>query len=328
MTIADVAEHAGVSKTTVSHVLSGNRPVSSDTRSRVQLAIAELGYRPDGIARSLRTRRTHMVALIIPDLTNPFYPTLARGLDEAMNGSGYRAFVCSSDGDPERELDFLAEVCDRRVDGIVLDSFHLGADDVQAITGDHVPVVWIGGPPGAHPGFDSVHADDERGAFEATVHLLDRGHRAIGMIDGPVGAGEDRRDGYRRALAEAGVDAVPPEPLRGDWTRASGAAALRDLLAGSPTPTAVFCSNDRMAMGVIDAAKERGLSIPVDLAVVGFDDIEEAAMTTPPLTTVVNPASEIGRTAGVLLGERVAGTYRGPARAVTLPATLVVRASS
>jgi LacI family transcriptional regulator len=328
VTIADVASRAGVSKTTVSHVISGNRPVASETRSRVELAIVELGYRPDGIARSLRTRRTHMVALIIPDITNPFYPILARGLEGAIDAAGYRAFICSSDGDPHREVEFLEEVCDRRVDGIVLDSFHLRSEQVHAITRGQVPVVWIGSAPATHPGFDSVRPDDEHGAFEATMHLIERGHRSIAMIDGPVGSGTSRRGGYLRALARAGLSPVPATPLRGDWTRETGRAALSELLAGSPPPTAVFCSNDRTAIGVLDAAQERGLAIPGDLAVVGFDDIEEASMTTPPLTTVSNPGDETGRTAGTLLEERMSGAYRGPARAVTLPSSLAVRASS
>jgi LacI family transcriptional regulator len=328
VTIADVATHAGVSKTTVSHVVSGNRPVSTETRARVELAIEALGYRPDGIARSLRTRRTHMVALIIPDITNPFYPTLSRGLEQAIDDGGYRAVICNSDGDRERELDFLAEVCDRRVDGIVLDSFHLTVDDVEAITGGHMPVVWIGGTPRGRHGVDSVQPDDERGAFEATMHLVERGHRAIAMVDGPEGSGTSRRDGYLRALSHADLAPVPAEPLRSDWTRRGGAEALPRILSASPRPTAVFCSNDLTAIGVIDAAQELDMRIPDDIAVVGFDDIEEAAMTTPPLTTVRNPAFETGEAAGALLAERMGGSFRGRARAVTLPASLVVRASS
>jgi LacI family transcriptional regulator len=327
VTIADVAAHAGVSKTTVSHVLSGNRPVSSDTRSRVELAIEELGYRPDGIARSLRTRRTHMVALIIPDITNPFYPVLARGLEQELELNGYRAFICNSDGETERELGFLAEVWDRRVDGIVIDSFHLTHEDVRAVTAERFPVVWIGGSP--EPGhIDSVRSDDEHAAYDATMHLIGRGHRAIAMIDGPEGSGASRRLGYLRALAEAGLDPVPPTPVRSDWTREAGAEALPRLLDGGSRPTAVFCANDRTAIGVLDAAHDRGVAVPEELAVVGFDDIEEAAMTTPPLTTVANPALETGRTAARLLADRMARTHRGPARTVTLPASLVVRASS
>ncbi|HZB02551.1 MAG TPA: LacI family DNA-binding transcriptional regulator [Actinomycetota bacterium] len=328
VTIGDVASLAGVSKTTVSHVISGNRPVSTETRSRVETAIADLGYRPDGVARSLRTRRTHVVALIIPDITNPFYPVLSRGLEHALAETGYRTFICSSDGDTERELDFLAEVFDRRVDGIVLDSFHIGVDDVMSITRGGVPMVWIGGSPGAHPGVDSVRPDDEHGAFEATMHLVEHGHRAIAIVDGPAGSGTSRRNGYLRALETAGIQPPSTHLVRSDWTREGGASALRRLLRSDPRPTAIFCSNDRSAIGVIDAAHERGLGLPDDLAVVGFDDIEEAAMTTPPLTTVRNPAFETGEEAGRLLGERMSGAYRGAARDVQLPATLVVRASS
>jgi LacI family transcriptional regulator len=327
-TIADVASRAGVSKTTVSHVISGNRPVSTETRSRVESAIADLDYRPDGVARSLRTRRTHVVALIIPDITNPFYPVLSRGLEHALAGTGYRTFICSSDGETERELDFLAEVFDRRVDGIVLDSFHVSVDDVMTVTRGNIPVVWIGGLPRAHPGVDSVRPDDEHGAFEATMHLVDRGHRAIAMVDGPEGSGTSRRNGYLRALAASGIEPLASHRVRSDWTRTGGAVALQQLMESDPRPTAVFCSNDRSAIGVIDAAQERGLAIPNDLAVAGFDDIEEAAMTTPPLTTVRNPAFETGEAAGRLLGERMSGAYRGPARDVELPASLVVRASS
>jgi LacI family transcriptional regulator len=328
VTIADVALRAGVSKTTVSHVISGNRPVAATTRSLVEQAIVDLGYRPDGLARSLRTQRSHMVALIIPDITNPFYPVLARGLEQGMEGSGYRAFICNSDGRTEQELGFLAEVCDRRVDGIVLDSFHLDGEDVLGITAGRVPVVWIGGRAETHPGFDCASSDDEHGAFQVTMHLIERGHRAIAMIDGPAGAGTARQDGYRRALSRSGLAPVPDPPIRSDWTRAGGLEAMGRLLTSSRLPTAVFCANDRMAMGVIDATRELGLSVPDDVAVVGFDDIEEAAMTTPPLTTVRNPALETGRAAGELLSDRMSGAIRGPARAVILSAPLVVRSSS
>ncbi|HEX5936581.1 MAG TPA: LacI family DNA-binding transcriptional regulator [Actinomycetota bacterium] len=328
VTIADVAAHAGVSKTTVSHVLSGNRPVSQDTRARVEDAIGQLGYRPDGIARSLRTRRSHMVALIIPDITNPFYPSLARGLEQELGSTGYRAFICNSDGETERELGFVREVWDRRVDGIVIDSFHLSADDIDEVTGRRVPIVWLGGSPGTPPPFDAVRPDDEQGAYEATRHLIARGHRAIAMIDGPEGSGTSRREGYMRALAEAHLEPVPASPLRSDWTREAGARAVPGLFKGRSRPTAVFCANDRTAIGVLDAAHEIGVDVPGHLAVVGFDDIEEAAMTTPPLTTVANPALETGRAAARLLADRMAGRYRGPARSVTLPAPLVVRATT
>ena len=328
VTIADVARHAQVSKTTVSHVVSGKRPVSATTRDRVERSIVALGYRPDGLARSLRTRRTHMVALILPDITNPYYPVLARGLESGIEPDGYRAFICSSDGDPDRERAYLREVCDRGVDGIVLDSFHLTVDDLQVATGGRLPLVWIGGMPMAHPGVDSVRSDDDTGAYAATSHLVERGHRRIAMVDGPAGSGTARSEGYRRALSDAGLPAYP-EPLpRSDWTRAGGRHAVDSLLALEPRPTAIFCSNDLSAIGALDAARDAGLTVPDDLAIVGFDDIEAAALVTPALTTVVNPAIDIGRTAAQMLAERMTGAFDGPARTLTLPSPLVVRGSS
>jgi LacI family transcriptional regulator, galactose operon repressor len=328
VTITDVARHAHVSKTTVSHVLSGNRAVAPATGERVRRSIETLGYRPSWPARSLRTRQTQMVALIVPDLTNPFYPTLARGLEAGLESGGYRAFICSSDGHPDRERAYLHEVCDRGVDGIVLDSFHLTVDDLHGATGGRLPVVWIGGSQFDHPGVDSVRSDDEGGAHAATEHLVRRGHTRIAMLDGPVGSGATRRAGYRRALAEAGLQAYPDPPLRTDWTRAGGRVQAQKLLALDLAPTAVFCSNDLTAIGVLDAAAAVGLVVPDELAVVGFDDIEPASLLTPSLTTVLNPAFETGFEAGRMLGERMTGSYGGPARAVTLPSPLVIRATS
>jgi LacI family transcriptional regulator, galactose operon repressor len=328
ITIADVARHAEVSKTTVSHVLSGKRPVASTTRDRVERSIVTLGYRPDGPARSLRTRKTQMVALILPDITNPYYPVLARGLEAGIEPDGYRAFICSSDGDPARERAYLHEVCDRGVDGIVLDSFHLTVDDLHAATGGRLPLVWIGGAPMEHPGVDSIRSDDAAGALAATTHLIERGHRRIAMLDGPAGSGVARRDGYMRALADAGLRPHPEPSPRTDWTRAGGRRSASSLLSMTPRPTAIFCSNDLTAIGALDAARDAGLRVPDDVAIVGFDDIEPAALVTPALTTVVNPALDIGRMAATLLAERMVGAYDGPARTLTLPSPLVVRGSS
>jgi LacI family transcriptional regulator, galactose operon repressor len=328
VTIADVARHAQVSKTTVSHVISGKRPVSATTRDRVERSITTLGYRPDGLARSLRTRRTHMVALILPDITNPYYPVLARGLEAGIEPDGYRAFICSSDGHPDRERAYLREVCDRGVDGIVLDSFHLTVDDLHLATGGRLPLVWIGGTQMAHPGVDSVRSDDDAGAYAATRHLVERGHERIAMVDGPQGSGTARREGYLRALAEAGLHPYPDPSPRTDWSRDGGRRAVASLLAMRPVPSAIFCSNDLSAIGALDAARNAGVRVPEDVAIVGFDDVEAAALVTPPLTTVVNPAFDMGRTAARMLAERMTGAYDGPARSVTLASPLVVRLSS
>jgi LacI family transcriptional regulator len=327
ITIADVARHAGVSKTTVSHVLSRKRPVSVGTRERVEEAIRELGYRPDGVARSLRTRTTQTVALIIPDITNPYYPAVARGLEDGLGGSTYRSLICNTDRHPEREVEFLEDVCDRGVDGVVLDSFTLTGERLAELVPSGVPLVRIGTTVIDDPGFDTVHADDEQGAHDATRHLLGRPSRRVAMVQGPPGAAARRNEGYARALRPWG--GPDPELVQsGEWTRDGGAAAMRRLLALPDPPRAVFCANDLMAFGVLDAAREAGLDIPGDLAVAGFDDIEAAAMTHPPLTTVSNPAYETGLLAGTLLKERMLGAYLGAPRTVTLPCRLVRRATA
>ncbi|MFN2490341.1 MAG: LacI family DNA-binding transcriptional regulator [Actinomycetota bacterium] len=327
VTIADVARLAAVSKTTVSHVLSGKRPVAIPTRARVEDAIRALGYRPDGLARSLRTRRTHMVALMIPDITNPYYPLLARGLEDGMDGA-YRTFICNTDGHLEREEEFLEEVADRRADGIVLDSFTMTPERVGAVVPGGTPVVRIGTTVVDDPGHDTVHADDEHGAFEATTHLLRRGHRRVAMIQGPSGAGANRNGGYLRALDEGGVAVDPALVGSGEWTRAGGEAAAAALLTSSRPPTAIFCANDLMALGAMDAARKLDLHVGRDVALVGYDDIEAAAMGSPPLTTVSNPAYETGFLAGILLRDRMTGRYRGSPRTVTLPCRLIERATS
>ncbi|MDQ3766717.1 MAG: LacI family transcriptional regulator [Actinomycetota bacterium] len=326
-TIADVARLADVSKATVSQVLSGKRPVAPATRERVEAVVRKLGYRPDGLARSLRTRRTHMAALMIPDITNPFYPLLARGLEDGME-PGYRSFICNTDGRKEREQELLEEVAQRGADGIVLDSFSLDPDWIESVVPGGTPVVRIGTTVIDDPGHDTVHADDERGAFAATTHLLHKGHTRIAMVQGPAGAGGKRNDGYRRALDAAGAKVISDLVVSGDWTRPGGAAAVSELLRRPNPPTGIFCANDLMALGALDSARDRGLRVPGDLGLVGFDDIEASAMVRPALTTVSNPAYETGLLAGILLRERVTGEYRGEARTVTLPCELIERESS
>jgi LacI family transcriptional regulator len=325
-TISEVAERAGVSRTTVSHVLSGNRPVATRTRERVERTIEELGFRPNGLARSLRIKRSDTVALIIPDITNPFYPVVARGLDDAMSGR-YRTYICNTDAIRERELEFVEDVFDRHVDGMVIVAFQIGASDLRHILDLGMPVVSLGGSVDDER-VDVVLTDDEHGAFEATRHLIARGHERIGMIRGAEGTDLQRFAGYRRALETEGMQFDPALTAIGGWTRREGSDAMRSLLAVPDPPKAVFSANDLMAIGAMDAATEAGLSLPRDLALVGYDDIEAAALVSPPLTTVVNPAYEAGLAAGRLLADRMTGGYTGERREIVLPSRLVERGST
>jgi LacI family transcriptional regulator len=326
MTIAEVAEKAGVSRTTVSHVISGNRPVAAMTREKVERVIREMGYRPNGLARSLRIQRTHTIALVIPDINNPFYPVLARGLDDVM-GEEYRTLICNTDAIRERELAFVADVFDRKVDGMVIVAFQIGAADLDDILGMNVPVVSIGDNIDDQR-VDIVLTDDEHGAYEATRYLLDKGHRRVGLVGGAERPGLRRMAGYRRALDEIGIPFHPELAVVGGWTRQGGKEGMSQLLALDERPDAVFCANDLMAIGAIDAARHVGLAIPDDIAIVGYDDIEAAAMVTPPLTTITNPAYEAGQTAGRLLLDRVTGAYGFRRRRVVLRSELIERESA
>ena len=328
MTIADVALLAHVSKTTVSHVLSGNRPVALETRTRVEEAIRALGYRPHAVARTLRTKTSHLVALVIPDITNPFYPTLARGLEAGLERGGYRTLICSTDRHLEREVEYLREMGDRGVDGIVLDSYTLTTEAIAEILPARASVIRLGTSVLEAPGIDTVHANDRRGAYDATAYLLGSRGPRVAMIQGPPGAAISRNAGYVDALRSVGVAVDRDLVVSGAWTRKGGAAALRRLMALPSPPSAVFCANDLMALGALDAATELGIAVPQRLALVGFDAIEATAHSSPPLTTVSNPAYETGLLAGVVLRERMSGRYAGSARTVTLPCRLIRRATA
>ncbi|MGI8433727.1 MAG: LacI family DNA-binding transcriptional regulator, partial [Nocardioidaceae bacterium] len=257
-TIAEVASFAGVSPTTVSHVLSGKRAVGAATKTAVQEAIRELGYRPNNVARNLRTRRSQMVAVVVPDITNPFYNVLTRGLADALDSAGYGTFVCNTDGSPTREQFYVDDVLDRGVDGVVLASTRVAARDGHGPAGVGTPVVCIGGA-FDHPRVDLVTGDDEVGSRAAIAHLIGRGAQRIAMIQGPPESGTARDHGFRQALAAAGLPFHPERMVRGDWTRRGGRTAMSTLMALSPRPDAVFCANDLTAIGAMDVIRDQGL---------------------------------------------------------------------
>lgn len=327
VTIAHVASRAGVSPTTVSHVLSGKRVVRASTRDVVMEAIRELGYRPNHVARNLRTRQSHMIAVVVPDITNPFYAVLTRGLADGVDPAGYGTYVCNTDGQVERERKFFDDVMDRGVDGIVFASGET-ASAVSLSPAEHsTPIVCIGDE-APHPQGDTVSPDDETGSREAAALLASRDYQRIAMIQGPVRYGTQRTAGFRAAMSAA-KRRVPAELLvRGDWTRRGGYDAMTRLMSLARPPDAVFCANDMMAIGALDVAHERGLKVPDDIAIIGFDDVDAATIVTPQLTTVRNPAYEAGRTAGDLLLSRMTGRYSGAGRTVVLPCPLVVRGTA
>jgi LacI family transcriptional regulator len=344
VSIKDVGRVAGVSISTVSHVLNRTRYVSPALRTRVEAAVADLGYRHNGLARGLRTRRTETVGLIIPDVSNPYYPQLARGVQDAADAAGFAVFVCNSDRRPEAEARLLEALAQRRVDGVILDAAGPSPAVLAALRRYQQPLVLVGSRIDAAqvPGADVVQMAPE-GGRAAVAHLLQRGHRRIGLIAGPPrggGAPGDRpakSGAYFAALADAGIAPDPALVVSGDYTRAAGRAAMERLLALPPgrRPTAVFAGNDLMAIGALLALRAAGLGVPGEVAVVGYDDIPEAAVTCPALTTVAVPKYEMGRVAAELLLARIAhrqgtggGGEAGPPRRVVLPCRLTVREST
>jgi LacI family transcriptional regulator len=327
-TIDAVARAAGVSKTTVSHVLSRKRPVSQTTRNNVLTVMAEMGFEPNYFAQALSADRSFAIALIVQDLTNPYYPLLGRGLERAVAEAGY--VVMLFDGAAQAEATEMAVrvALQRRVDGIVL-AATVSEVSAAELRRAGVALAVVGSNPTLAE-FDSVSADDERLAADAVGLLLGAGHRRVATIAGPANAnpGGRRLRGYREALRAAGVSPELVMVATGDWTREGGEAAMASLLDRSPRPTAVFCANDLMAIGALDAALARGLRAPDDLAIVGVDDIDAAGLVRPSLTTVRIPSLEIGRTAGALLLNRLAHGGGAAVRHVLIQHSLVIRQST
>lgn len=327
LNIQAVAAAAGVSKTTVSHVLSGNRPVSTATRVKVERVMDELGFRPNFFAQALNSKRSQTVALIVQDITNPFYPALARGLQSAVAPVNQAVMLFDAGAGQSLMQVFVNEVIQRRVDGVVVAVSNV-ENELLELQHSGIAVVAVGSGMSGFP-IDWVSADDERIGSDATTHLHLAGHRRIATISGPPSAepGTGRLAGYVKAMKELGLESESNLCAVGDWTRESGAAALRRLLDLEVPPTAVFCANDLMAIGAVDAAIESGLSVPGDLAIVGVDDIDAASLVRPGLTTVRIPAQDIGRAAGDLLLHRIAEGTGTPHRHVLVQHSLISRES-
>ncbi|MDP9898328.1 LacI family DNA-binding transcriptional regulator [Variovorax ginsengisoli] len=329
-TIKDVALQAGVSVTTVSHVVNTTRHVSTAVRERVELAIRELGYVPSAVARSLKSNTTRTLGMLIPNSSNPYFAEIVHAVEARCFAAGYTLILCNTDDAPARQSVYLKVLAERRIDGLIVVS--TGDDDalVAQLHGLQMPAVLLDREID-DPGCDLVETAHKDGALLAMQHLLALGHRRIACIGGPahVIAGELRVQGWRQALANAGVLPEGDALLwRGGFTSQGGHEAMRAILSSpGARPSAVFACNDLMAMGALRAAHEVGLRVPDDLSVVGFDDIELCAYTSPPLTTVAQPKARIGALAVDMLLERVSGQRHQPHQMV-LPAELRVRAST
>jgi len=328
--ISQVAKQAGVSTATVSRVVSGNNGrVSLLTRARVMRAVERLGYAPNSAAKNLRTQRSGKILVTVPDISNPFFALILQGIEDAALRAGYAVLIGDTQHDLTREERYGQMLLRKEADGLIFLGHRLPNEAASLVraTGRRAPVV-NGCEFSRRLGVPSVHIDNAKAAEEAMDHLYGLGHRRVAVLTGPL-VSPLSRDRLRGAVAGARAANARRQlvVIHGDFSILSGTTAAARLLARRPAPTAIFCFNDEMAMGVLDTARRRGLRVPEDLSVVGFDDIRFARYLDPPLTTITQPMREIGEGCVRLLLEILSGRSLRP-ESVTLAHQLTVRSTT
>ena len=325
----DVAELAGVSPSTVSRAINRPEMVDEETRDRVLEAVRRLDYRPSRVARRLRVERgsSGLLGLVIPDLQNPFFADLARGVEDAAQRHGYTVLIGNADEDLDKERRYLEVMRAESVDGVILPPVTETDPAAAELVGSGMPVVCVDRRL-ARTRVDTVVVDNVRGAYEATEHLVRLGHTRIGFIEGrpQASTSRERLEGYRAALADQGIPADPALVRAGDSRQESGRRLARELLAEPDRPTALLVGNGVMTLGSLETLHREGVRIPSEMAVVGYDDMPWAQALTPPLTVVRQPGYELGSRALELLLQRIAEPGRSTT-VVLLQPELVVRES-
>jgi len=329
VTMRQIAERADVSIGTVSHVINGTAKVREKLRDRVLEAIRSLGYQPSQLARGLRRNQTSMLGMIIPDIINPFFPAVVRGVEDVAYKRSYRLVLCNTDNDVNKELSYLNELRSYRPAGLLVipaAESHIAAQ-LRSVAASGFPVVCLDRRPVGWNG-DAVLVANEAGAYQATKYLIRAGHTQLAVITGPLHLtnAAERLKGFQRALKEAKITVAPEYTQEARFDRETGYQAAMRLLRMVPRPTAIFACNDLMALGVLSAARELNLNCPDDLSLAGFDNLDFAEFTAPALTTVHQPGYQLGATAARLLLERIDGVRSAP-KAVTLQTELKIRNS-
>ena len=327
--IRDVAKRAGVAPITVSRYINNSGYCSLEARERIKTAIAELGYIPNRLASGLRSKRTNTLALVLTDITNPFFTTIARGVEDTASDAGYTVIFCNTDESVSEEQKYLHMLLEQRVDGILLVPALSTSDSVSFIQAHNTPIVVLDRRVSGVK-VDVVRCDSEVGAYDLTRLLLSLGHRHIGILSGPKGVStaEDRVAGCDRALQEADIDYHGVQKYHGLFTQQSGYEMALQALANSPKLTALFAANNFIAIGALKAMQDRGVRVPEEVALVAFDDLPPALVTFPFLTVAAQPAYEMGRKATHLLLAKISASVADEFQEFILPAEIVVRQSS
>jgi DNA-binding LacI/PurR family transcriptional regulator len=326
--IKDVAKLAGVSVATVSRVINGSDAVHDATRQKVMDAIKELGYRPNLLGRYLRRTETKMVLVLLPTISNPFYSKIVLGIEDVAQKNGYSIMLCNTNSDVEREKIYIGLLRNRLADGVIFMAPAIESDLLSDIARNFPTAQcceYKEEAPAPHVSIDNYSA-----ARKAVKHLLDLGHERIAMItsDNNFISTKERERAYRQVLEEYGIEFNPALIRHGDYGFRSGLRSMLQLLDQPQRPTAVFCISDMMAIGAIKAAFEKGLDVPGDLAVCGFDDIEFANMFEPPITTIAQPKYDLGCMAMRLMLKQIEEGILGEAEDVYLEHELIIRKST
>lgn len=327
-TIRQVAEQAGVSTATVSRVLSGAGRVSDELVKRVTHAAEKLNYHPNRTARELRTQRGYTAALIIPDIENPFFTSIARGVEQILRAAGYTLILINSDEDEQIEMQHLMQLHADGVSGVILAPTSQDPQKYEQLVEAGMNLVAIDRIPRKLRA-DSVAVNNQDAIYQATQHLFEMGHRQIGFISGlpNVSTAYERRQGFEQAIERLGITTLPKWIQQGNFRQEEGSAAMNRILRLANRPTAVITANNMMTLGALKAVYENKLVIPDDIAIVGFDDVEWASSLNPPLTVIAQPTRELGQAAARLLLGRIKRRDL-PFHYVVLNTQLIVRASS
>ena len=329
-TLRDIARKAAVSTATVSNVLNHTLYVSPGLRDRVLAAVRDFNYRPNTIARSLRVKRTHTVGMIVPDVTNPFFPAVVRGAEDVLARAGFTLVIGNSDNDLEKEESYYWTFLERQVDGLLtVPTCDEAPQVLKSFRERSIPVVYVDRSHAGMPG-DTVMADNIGGSEKCVRHLVARGYRRIAAITGPLNLANARArlEGYRRALKYARVPYETKWVREGSFDTASGRGRTKALLSLRPRPDAIFVANALMACGALEALHEARISCPEDLALACFDQLDFFDLLKPRLTCVAAPTYELGARGAELLLKRISGKSIGPEREYLLRTRLIQREST
>lgn len=332
VTIKDIARRAKVSYATVSRALNKKPGVRETTRRRILQLAEQMSYTPNAIARGLVKKQTQTLGLILPDITNPFYPEVARGIEEGADERGFSIFLCNTNWERNREVRYLRLLAEKRVDGIILAPIDNEVEALERRLTGTIPVVYVSNAPvGTRHSF--VVIDNILGGFLATEHLIQGGYRRIGFVGSTEDSLtiEERLEGYRRALKKYGLPVEKKYIQLGEFKEEAGYGIIRGMIEGGDFPHAVFAENDLLALGVLHGVKASGLSVPEDVAVVGFDDIPAASYPEVQLTTMSQPSYEMGQKSVEILLDQIQPLYQPPPariQQIYLKPRLIVRRSS